>query len=446
MAGLWGRQKREKDAAQDAADADLDRRAGVALVAIDERLRTTADELEFARIELGDAPTTPLAEGVEAVRTHLAEAYRLNQLNHDEIPDTREELRTRNARIVQLCEWAQRVLDERSEALEARVARARRAPEILAHVRRDLLAIEERISGVDETLSRLQERYVDDALRQLGGGTTEAQNLIAFARHSADISERRRAASRNEEANLALETATEAVRRGSALLDAIEDFELEALRAESTLGDVVADSRGDLIAARGAPQTPAVAAAAAALDTALRALPAPGARTDPFTDLSHLRQANAALDAAIATAIERARRPLPPVEVVRHAVADADHQLSVAGSLITGHRGWIGADARTRLAEAERVRVELGPLVEPEDTREQALQMARRAGSLAAEALRLAQRDIDAARPVDRGRSGDGGYEFGPAGSRRTASTGHDWIGGVIGAAMLGSIIGDIFD
>jgi biotin synthase-like enzyme len=33
------------------------------------------------------------------VRTHLGEAFTLNQLNHDHIPDTPEELRTRNAMI-----------------------------------------------------------------------------------------------------------------------------------------------------------------------------------------------------------------------------------------------------------------------------------------------------------------------------------------------------------
>ena len=47
---------------------------------------------------------------------------------------------------------------------------------------------------------------------------------------------------------LALETATEATRRAASLLDAVDDFEIEALRAESTLAEVVADSRGDLAA------------------------------------------------------------------------------------------------------------------------------------------------------------------------------------------------------
>ncbi len=111
-------------------------------------------------------------------------------------------------------------------------------------------------------------------LRQVAEGADEAEQLLTFAAHSADVSARRREVGRREEANLALETATEAVRRAGAIIDGVEDFEIEALRAESTLADVIADSRGDLVAARQAPQVPAVTAAVTALENALAALPA----------------------------------------------------------------------------------------------------------------------------------------------------------------------------
>jgi hypothetical protein len=101
--------------------------------------------------------------------------------------------------------------------------------------------------------------------------------------------------------------------------------------------------------------------------------------------------------------------PYLPEAHVRHAIDDADRQLGVARSVISGHRGWIGADARTRLAEAERLRLDLAQLAATpigEDDREQALADARRCGQLAAEALQLAQRDIDSSRPNDGGWGG----------------------------------------
>ena len=134
MAGFWGARKQER-AQREAADAELGRRADAALVAADERLRTTADELLFAELELGRDATRDLRDALDAVRTHLGEAFTLNQLNHDHIPDTPEELRTRNARIIQLCDWAEDLLDDRMQALAEPVARARRAPEIIEGIR-----------------------------------------------------------------------------------------------------------------------------------------------------------------------------------------------------------------------------------------------------------------------------------------------------------------------
>ena len=119
MAGFWGKRKRDEQELE-AQDADLAKRADSALVAADERIRVTSDELVFAEAELGSDSTKALREALVAVRTHLGEAFRLNQLNHDHIPDTREELRTRNARIVQLCDWAEDVLDEHTSALDPR--------------------------------------------------------------------------------------------------------------------------------------------------------------------------------------------------------------------------------------------------------------------------------------------------------------------------------------
>ncbi|AZH78143.1 hypothetical protein CSX12_06540 [Microbacterium sp. Y-01] len=440
MAGFWGRRKREQEELA-AQDADLARRAEQALVGADERIRTTTDELSFAEAELGESLTADLRRALAAVRTHLREAFQLHQLNHDEIPDTPEELRTRNARILQLCDWAQDLLDEKTAVLAESVAKVRRAPEIIAQVRADAAALSARVPQTREAIQRLAARYAESAMHQITASAAEAEQLISFATHSADVSERRRAAKQNEEANVALETATEATRRASALLDAVEDFEIEALRAESTLAEVVADSRGDLIAARNAPATPEVAQAVSALQSALAALTPSGTPNDPFAELSQLREANSALDEAIAKARHRAENPLPSIAQVQHAIDDADRQLGVARGLIAGHRGWIGADARTRLAEAERLRVDLSDLLPAEDTREAALLQARRVAHLASEALQLAQRDIDSSRPPGQDWGG-GGWGGGP----RRGGGGGDLASGILGGLVIGSLLDGIFD
>ncbi|MEZ3160008.1 hypothetical protein AB1K54_05595 [Microbacterium sp. BWT-B31] len=450
MAGFWGARKREDKAALDAQDADIARRAQASLIATDERIRVTTDELAFAEAELGPGPTKDLREALEAVRTHLGEAFHLHQLNHDEIPDTAEELRTRNARIAQLCEWAEALLDDRTAALAEPIARARRAPEIIQSVRADAAALRARLPEARATVVRLAARYAPAALSQVEANPAEAEQLLSFAEHGAGVAERRREAGQREQANLALEAATEAVRRAATLIDAVETFEIEALRAESTLGAIIEDSRQDVAVALKEPATPAVTDAIAALQAALAALPVAGVNTDPFTHLSRLREANAGLDAAIAAARERAARPIPPLEHVRHAIDDADRQLAVARDVIAGHRGWIGADARTRLAEAERLRVDLDTFLGTsastvtainEDHREEALAKARRVAFLAGEALQLAQRDIDASRPQA---PDPWGGQPGWGGGRRGG--GNDLMGGILGGLVIGSILDGIFD
>ncbi|WP_295012249.1 hypothetical protein [uncultured Microbacterium sp.] len=441
MAGFWGRRKREQEELQ-AQDDDLARRAEQAIVAADERIRTAGDELAFAAAELGDEMTADFHTALDAVRSHMGEAFQLHQLNHDEIPDTAEELRTRNARIVQLCEWAEDLIDEKSANIADAVARVRNAPEILARVRQDAAELQARVPQAQSAVERLSTRYSDAAMQRVVKSAEEAAQLVTFATHGADVSERRRESGRTREAVLALETATEATRRAAALLDAVDDFEIEALRAEATLAEVVADSRSDLVALPPAQAAPAVAAAAAELQRALDALPATGTRTDPFGDLTRLRAANTALDAAVSAARYRAEHPLPSIDAVQHALDDADRQLGVARGLIEGHRGWIGADARTRLAEAERLRIDVPSLLPAEDTREEALSSARRVAQLASEALQLAQRDIDSSRP-DQGWGGGNGW--GGGGGRR-GSGGGDIVSGVLGGLVIGGLLGDIFD
>jgi len=420
-------------------DANLALRAQQALVETDERVRLASDELLFATAELGDDATAPLREALASVRHHLAEAFELHQLNHDEIPDTPEELRTRNARIVQLCEWGLELLSHHMSALETPIENARRAPEVLQQVRADAARLRARIPGARESIARLAERYSDEALRQVLHNPDEAAQLLDFAEHSADVSTRRREEGQRSAANYALEAATESVRRAATLLAAVEDYEIEALRAESALAAVVADSRDDLVQAQHGPQVPAVTTAMRELQAALSALPPAGTRTDPFAQLSALRDANGALDAALATAIERAARPIPPIAYVRHALNDAETQLGVARSVIAGHRGWIGADARTRLAEAERAHDGVEQLIADEDTREQAMALARRSGALASEALRLAQRDIDSSRPQDPN-------DWSSGGRGQQNNNGGSGMGAVLGGVLLGGLLGGMFD
>ena len=103
------------------------------------------------------------------------------------------------------------------ETLGEAIARARRAPEIIEGIRRDVAAMSDRLPALRATLDRLGARYSDEAMRTVLGNAAEAEHLLEFAVHSAGISERRRDSGHREQANLALETAIEASRRAATL-------------------------------------------------------------------------------------------------------------------------------------------------------------------------------------------------------------------------------------
>lgn len=407
MAGFWVRHRRGAQELE-VHGADLAKRAGSALFAADERIRATVDELGFAEAELGSDAIRHLSEALVAARRHLSDAFRLNRLNHDAFRGTSDEVRTRYARIVELCEQVETVLDEQTSAIADRTARARRAPEVIAEVRADIARLRARIQSARETVQRLAARYAREALAEMAAHPAEAEQLLGFAEHSVGVAERRHEHGRREQGIVALEASVASVRRAATLLDAVETFEVDALRAEVTLAALVEESRRNLAVALKEPRSRGVTTAIAELRAALAALPAAGVNTDPLGHLGRLREANAALDAALAAARERETSPIPRVGHVRHAIEDADRLLDVARDAIAGHPGWIGAEALTRLAESERIRVDLGhALGGPTATitvtvdahREQVIAMARRVAHLASESLQLARRDIEATRP-----------------------------------------------
>ncbi|WP_157002077.1 hypothetical protein [Agromyces laixinhei] len=382
----------------EAHDADLAKRAGAALVAADERMRLTTDELGFAEAELGSGATAQSSETLAAVRRQLNAAFRLNRLNHDvaataatesaieapagvtpgatgvAIPGApaaaADDARARNLRILQLCEWAETVLDAQTSALADRAKRARHAPEIIASVRVDIERLRARIPYARAVTDHLAARYSSAALAREQVNPAEAEQLLGFAEHSVGVAELRRSAGHGDQADVALEASVASVRRAATLLDAVETFEVEALRAESAPAAVAGESRRDLAVALAEPPAPAAA-------------PAP----------------------ASTPAGDRAMHPAPTAHHLHHALEHADRKLDIARDAIAGHPGWISAEALTRLAESEHIRVDLthflggsAAIIMTDDRREQVIALAQRVAYLASESLRQARRDIAASR------------------------------------------------
>lgn len=435
----WMRSRRRTRARDTSAELErLEKEAGTALVRTDERLRLADDELGFAVAELGEDETRDLAAALRTARERLREAFHLHQLLHDHVPDTDAQRREWFARIVTLCRAADESVGEQVRAVGARRADVRRTPSAVEHVRRELERVRGEVGKARVTLERLAERYTDQALQPVADNPVQAERLLEFAGRSADLATARLAEQRVGEADGAARAAADTVRRAEGLLRAVEEFEVEALRAESALGAMIAESRAELATARALParqREGAVDAAVAALEEALAELPAPGERSDPVASLTRVRRANTALDDAVADLLEREQRERQARAQLGPALDDAARQIATARSVVDDYRAPVGPDARTRLAEAEgelaRARGERDP--------ERGVAAARRAAALAAEAATTARRDIARA-----GQHYPGGTWGDPRAGMRGGGSGA--LGGILGGMVLGGILEDLGD
>ncbi|WP_425953681.1 hypothetical protein [Xylanimonas sp. McL0601] len=443
LGGIVGRRGRARLIAAAAAQlAGLEREAGTALVRTDERLRLADDEAGFALAELGEQEARGLTGALAHARANLQEAFHLQQLLHDEVPDTDQQRIAWTSRIVELCRAAEGALAEQSATLAARREAAGRTPQNLTQVRADTDRLRAALPPAEATLAGLRGRYTGVALQAVAANPEQAARLLEFAARSADVAAKKLGESRGRDAEAAATAAVEAVRRAEGLLDAVDRFEMEALAAESTLGGMIAESRAEIAAARAMPaakRAGAVDAAVAGLEEALASLPAPGAPSDPVGGLTRVRQANTALDDAVAAVEEAGRRAKAARTQLATALLDAEQQVLNARRAVDDYRAPVGPTARTRLAEAERELTEARGETDPE----RQLARARRAASLGAEASAIAQRDI-ANSGYGQG-YGYGGWQGVP--TRRSSSG--DLLGGILGGMVLGGIlddIGDMFD
>ncbi|MFC8597982.1 hypothetical protein [Isoptericola sp. NPDC057191] len=444
------RAARQRVSAREAELGRLGAEAGSALVRTDERARLAEDELAFAVAELGERETRDLAPTLRRARESLGEAFHLNQLLHDEMPDTDEQRQEWSARVVDLCRSAGGFLDELDRGLAGLRQTVRATPDVVARVDGELARVREAIPAARADLERLRGQYAERALLPVADNPDQAERLLEFAGRSAAAARKRLTTQQVAEAGAAARAAEEAVRRAEGLLRAVDDYEAEALRAEAALGAIVAESRAELAQARALPaaeRAGRIDGAVDALESALAALPAPGEPGDPVDALTRVREANTALDDAVAERAERDERVRRAVARLGPALDDAERQLVAARSVVDDYRAPVGPDARTRLAEAEREVAQARTADDPE----RAFSAARRGAALAAEAATLAHRDIARAGQGQRWdggyNGGYGGYDGGWQGDRRRGGrSGSDVFGAVLGGMVLGGILDDVGD
>lgn len=370
--------------------AELERRAGLALVASDDRVAAEAAETDYARAIDGDDVADALAANLDGAREQLAAAFALQREAGSAIAD--EQTRRRAfERILQLTAEVDASLDEASSSLERLRGLGARAPQESAALAAELETLEVAAAAAAARLDDAGRSYAADAVEPGIAALGEARAALARAR--ARLTAIGPTGVGSALAGLQLESARGELRRAAAGITTGEAHRAELAAADLAVAEGIAALERDVAHARalGSTRLAEVADRFEAEALELRGALASIGR-DPAGLGRRVVRADAAIDAEIRAAVDSARAVERTVAERSSALAGARMLVSTAANSLAAEPAdaaarirrdealGLLAEAREALAQASRADL---PPADARDRADAASHLARRAMAIA---------------------------------------------------------------
>lgn len=436
------RRARRRDAEErDRRTGRLAREANALLIATDERVRDANQEIGFVEAEYGEPEVEPLRAAFARAREELRQAFAVRQRLDDGEPETPEQREAMLNEILARSKKAQAALDGEAARIQTLRDLERDAPTILDRLTERIEAVRARLPDSQAAFDSLA-AFATATRAPIAGHLQEAEKGLAGT--TASIERGRAALAGGDRRTAAREArrAEQALSGASALLDAVDKLAATARDAQTRIEAELREAERDLAAARDAASAagaagtgnPAADASAAgrvaAAATALRQAQSAASVVplDPIAALRIATEARRLADEALAAVRQDAEQLARYVAAVDTSLATAQADLQVAADFIATRRGSVGRQARTRLAEADRLLESAFALRETDPQR--AMDAARRAERLAEEAYQLADDDFDQFG----GMGGMGGGRARDPGSELAGVI----LGGILGGVLSG--------
>jgi len=414
--------------------AELARRAASALVQTDDAIRTSEQELGFAKAQFGDAAAAEFEQTLAQARADLDQAFTLQQQLDDSTPDTEADVRAWNTQIIELCAHANDELDAKAAAFDELRQLEQNAPQALARVEELRAAAGGAAAAAASRLAALQQTYAPEAIATVSDNPEQTRQRLAFADEQIGIAQRALASGDGATAAVSIRAAEDAVAQAQQLEDAIGALGDTLSAGERDAAALIADVEQDLAAAATVPDPDGrVGAVVASTRQAVEAAKAnlAGTAKRPLLALESLERANTEIDTLMAGVRDAQEKERRATQMLGQLIVQAQGQVAAAEDFITSRRGAIGAPARTRLAEAGAALVQARQLQATDPT--QALGYAQRANDLAAQAIQFAQHDVGAFQ---------GGGFGGLSGGGNRSGGGGGIMGAVLGGIVINSLLG----
>ncbi len=418
---------------------ELDGEARRTLVATDDAVRTSQEELGFASAQFGEEAVRPFTEAVGFAEEQLTASFRLRQKLDDSFPEDDPTRRAMLDEILRRCAEANARLDAETEDFDRLRALERTAPEALAAVEAAFREQTGRIGTAEAALTAMRERYAETAAAPVAGDVEQAKDRLVFATTHVDQARRRIDAGDNGGAAVHIRAAEGAVDQAARLIEAVDRRARDLAEAVGRLTGALAETDADLAEARGLVKGTAEGVSTADLQGRIARAESVAAevrrgvdagRYDPIDVLRRVEEADAALDEALEGVRERESGTRRARVLLDQVMLTARSAIGAASDYITTHRGAVGSEARTRLAEARRRWEKARSLADADDP-QTALVEAQQADALARRAQDLAEQDV---------------RTYGnPNGLGGVTGVGGSGGGGLGGAVLGGIVLGGLF-
>jgi hypothetical protein len=359
---------------------DFERQTRTALVVADDSVRTSREELAFAEARFGAEAVQPFTHAVRAAQTELSAAFAIRRRYEQGVPEDDTARRQALVGVIGRCAEAGRRLDAEAEVFDQLRALERGVGEALEIAEGRFRELAGRTGAAEATLAGLGGRYAPSASAPVLGYGEQAKDRLVFA--TSELNRARRTADSGavEQAARPLRAAEGAIAQADVFVSGVERLSAELEQAANLVPAALTGAEAELASARAwlrdGHDIPVPAGELRArighADVVLAAVreELTGGPYDPLDALRRIARAVAALGVRRAGVV-----PLAGWLAARSAVA-------AVTDFVSTHRGAVGAEARTLLAEAVRL------LATGDDTAS-ADELARRARESAEQDVRV---------------------------------------------------------
>lgn len=382
------------------------------VVEVDNAVRTSANELTLAIDEFGDARTQPFTQAVDSAKAALSQAFNVRHQLDDSTPETPAQQRELLTRVIVSAAHADRELESQREAFDKLRDLVLNASSRLDAFTEHYVELTSRIGPAEQRLAELGNEFEATALASVSGNIAGAKERLAFA--DRNISSARTLSAvvqRGQQSALvdAIRAAESALGQAGALLDAIDNAAGDITHAVAALPSVIDDIQANVNRADEQLQKTAsghTAELTAAREAAMAAIAKShgGGPTNPLGTFSRLTKADADLTRVLAVMAQERADAEQLRRSLEQALFTAESRVRGVSDYIDTRRGSVGAEARTRLAEAKRHLQAAQGKSSAQPT--EAIAHANAASTLAANAQALANADVQHAQRAYAGRRG----------------------------------------